>query len=108
MSTTKAQRRRLRELAALAHERELSVALRALHAAFDRWQRDELETFELCARIHEFEHGPSRRLFVHYRGDADWSVADAIHRGIVSAEEAGEDILEVLARHRAFLRDHTK
>jgi hypothetical protein len=108
MSTTKAQRRRLRELAGLAHERELSVALRALHADFDRWQREELDTFELCARIHEFERGPSRRLFVHYRGDADWPVADAIHRGILSAEEAGEDILAVLAGHFAFLRDQTK
>ena len=102
---TKAQRRRLRDLAGLAYERELSDQLAKLEREFGRWRAGELDAFDLAESVHRFHQGPARALYTKYdHMDLEWSVADAIHRGILSTDEVGEDSLEHVARHLAFLR----
>jgi len=103
---TKAQRRRLRELGGIAYERDLSGELTKLESEFRRWRGGEIDAFELSETIHRFHQGPSRELFSKYdRSNLDFAVAQAIHRGVLSEEEAGADMIELLGSHLAFLRE---
>lgn len=103
---TKAQRRRLRELGTVAYERDLGEQLAKLEDAFRRWRADAIDAFDLSEEIHRFHQGPSRALFPKYdHANLEFAVADAIHRGVVSADEAGPEVLECLAGHLAFLRE---
>ena len=103
---TKAQRRRLRELGALAHERDLSGELSKLETEFGRWRAGEIDAYELSDHIHRFHQGPARKLFLVYdHSNLDFAVAHAIHRGLITEEEAGADVIEMFRLHLAFLRD---
>jgi hypothetical protein len=78
--TSKANRRKLRELAGKAYARELGAELSKLEAEFARWRGGEIDPFELSERIHRFHDGISRDLFVLYR---DLAPAYAVARAIV-------------------------
>ena len=94
---SKAQKRRIRELSDLAYERDLSREMTALEEDFARWRRHEINVHALSDRIHQFHDGPSRKLFVAYSGNrGDLALASAIARGIVSEEEAGSEIVDLL------------
>ena len=85
---TKAQRRRLRELGAIAYERDLSAELSKLETEFGRWRAGEIDAHELSDRIHRFHQGPARKLFSMYdHSNLDFAVAHAIHRGSITEEE---------------------
>jgi len=103
---TKVQRRRLRELGAVAYERELSTELSKLETEFGRWRAGEIDGHELSDHIHQFHQGPARKLFSKYdHSNLDFAVAHAIHRGVITEEEAGADAIEMLRVHLAFLRN---
>ena len=99
----KEQRRRLRDLAALAYERELSRELTDLEAEFGRWRFGETNAFDLSERSMPFQ-GPARELFSRYgRSSEELVVAQAIHGGVISRDEVGAVMLKHLAGHlRAF------
>jgi hypothetical protein len=102
---TKAQRRRLRELGALAYERELSTELANLEFEFKRWRGGEIDTFALSEAVHRFHQGPAQQLFSKYEdANLDFAVAAAIHRGFLSEEQVGAEMVELLSGHLAFLR----
>jgi hypothetical protein len=101
---TKAQRRRLKQLHATAHSRELSTELAKVESAFARWRSGEIDAFVLSDEIHRFHDGPSKELYVTYRSALEFPVANAIHRGIISSDEAGPEVMQALERHLAFLR----
>lgn len=104
---TKTQRRRLRELSALAYERDLSSELAKLEEGFKSWRAGTIDAFELSGSIHRFHQGPSRELFSKYESrNLELVVAHAIHRGLLSAEEAGEEVLRLLDKEMALFRDH--
>ena len=105
---TKTQRRRIRELCALAYERELSAELARLEAAFRRWRAEEINAFGLSDLIHQFHQGPSRELFLRYDQVDPLLVASAIHRGIIPEAEVGAEVLELLCSHIAFFRDQDR
>ena len=90
----------------MAYERDLSQELARLEDEFRRWRSREIDSFALAEVIHRFHQGPSRELFSKYDdSNSEWAVAHAIHRGVVSVEEAGAEALELLARHLGFLRE---
>jgi hypothetical protein len=92
---SKSLRQKLRQMAGIAYERELATASEALRQEFHRWKNKEIDVFKLNDRIHEFHHGISRELYNRYTGNemADTiCVASALHRGILSREEIGEDV----------------
>ena len=63
--------KKLRELAGLAHERELSSTLETLDSHFARWRRQEIDCFELNDRIHSFHQktsGEAMENLFFYRG----------------------------------------
>ena len=94
---SKKVRRRLRDLAAIAYERELSRELDSLFKDFEAWKREELDPFELSDKIHEFHQKPSRELFKWYTDQhPDFPVAKATADGILSEQEVGEEILSIL------------
>jgi hypothetical protein len=104
---TKAQRRQLRELGGIAYERDLSEELTRLESEFRRWRTGEIDAFGLEAAIHAFHQGPARELFSTYgHSNLDLAVARAIHRGSLSAEEAGPETMDLLGKHLALMREH--
>lgn len=105
----KAARKRARELVGLAYERELSTALTKLEKTFARWHAGEATAFDVNDAIHDFHDGESRELWKYYANAPssalEFTVAGAIHRGLVSEEEAGPAVLAGLERHLKFLRE---
>ena len=79
MEFTKAERRRLRELAGEAYEAEAHALLEELDAEFSRWREGEILSSELLAAIHEFHQHQSRELWSTYQSLGD---ALAVERGI--------------------------
>lgn len=104
---TKTQRRRLRELGGIAYGRELSDELAKLESEFTRWRDGKIDPFEVSEAIHRFHEGASRQLFSRYdSSNLKFAVADALHRRVLSKQEAGAEMLELLGRQLAFLREH--
>jgi hypothetical protein len=104
--TTKSHKRRIRELAALAYERELARELGAIERGFARWRSGEINARELTDLIHGFHDGPARELYSIYNSNVDdFVVGSAIARGILSEDEAAPEIMELLATHIQFARD---
>ena len=102
----KVKRRQIRELAALAHDRELARELGAVELEFFRWRRGEIAAHDLREIIHAFHNGPSRRLYSMYNGDLlEMVVGAAIARGVLTEEEVPPEMLEVLRRHIDFARE---
>ena len=95
---TKAQRRKLAELAGLAYQRDLDAELAKLDAQFQRWRAGELSGHDLSDLIHAFHQGPSRELFKTYDPSVRaFAVVHAMRRGVLTETEIGAEILAVLA-----------
>ena len=102
---TKSQRRRIRELAGIAYDRELSLELTNLEAEFGRWRSGALTAHDLDQKIHELHQGPNRLLFTTYTGTAlELAVAAAIANGVLTEAEAGPEMLEILRGGIQFAR----
>ncbi len=91
-------KRAVRELSALAYERELSRELTVLLQQFQDWTSGSIDAFQLSQRIHEFHQGAARELFCRYENNsmADLMVARAIVDGIVDQNEVPVDAREHL------------
>ena len=97
---TKSQKRCLRELAALAYERELGTELGKIEVEFGRWRRGEIDAHALEDVIHKFHNGPSRKLYSLYTGSMlEFAAAGAVARGVVSAAEIPQEIADVISRY---------
>jgi hypothetical protein len=95
---TKAHKRRLRDLAGLAYERELATASEALLQEFRRWNGKEIDVFELNEKIHEFHNGISRALYAKYVGmDPAFGVAQAIKGGVLKRAEIDDEIFALVS-----------
>ena len=106
---TKAQRRRLREVALLAHERELSGALEELETDFKGWRNGEIDAFELKERIHAFHQGPARELWGVYDAmGAAPAVARALAYKVLDESEVEAPLRELLARQIEYYEEQTR
>jgi hypothetical protein len=98
-------KRQLRELAGIAHEREVRSHLDSLYEQFASWKAGAIGTFDLTARIHEFHNGPDRKLFVHYNGSYSYlHVVGALVSGVLSEAEVPAEVLEAIAPLLAAIR----
>jgi hypothetical protein len=59
-------KRLVREWAGIAHDRDLRKALTELGAQFDRWERGEIDSFELNELVHRFHQDTSREIWKRY------------------------------------------
>ena len=91
-------KRALRELMAEAYERELRRELAKLDESFAAWRAGQISSGELSYRVHQYETGPSRKLFNQYNDRAhDMHVAYAIVVGILQREEVPAEVLDALS-----------
>lgn len=63
---TKAEKKKVRQLAGIAWERELRLELRKIAAAIEEMENDSLSPFEVSDSIHKFHNGASRDLYNQY------------------------------------------
>src|SRR5213596_1656285 len=102
----KAQRKELRRLAGVAHERELGTALVALQAQFQAWHAGQLDVHELSDAIHQFHNGVARDLYVTYtRLQPRVAVAQAVGRKILRYDELPPTLREALQSLIAFYEE---
>lgn len=95
---------KIRELAGLAYSRALSAELGKLEAQFAEWRAQTLSPFELNQLIHEFHDGISRDLYKQYvTGEAEWAVAVALNRGLLSESDVGAELFEHMKWRLDFL-----
>lgn len=59
-------KRLVREWARIAHDRDLRKALGELRSQFNRWDRGEIDAFELNDLVHRFHQDTSRQIWKRY------------------------------------------
>ena len=100
---SKAIKRLLRELASEAYEKELFLELAKLDRSFAEWRAGKIGSGELSYRIHQYETGASRKLFIQYNeGKNDFNVAYAIVTGILDRKEIPVELIEAIENQISF------
>ena len=69
---TKADKKRVRQLADITWERELRCELRKIAAAIQEMENSSLSPFEVNESIHSFHNGASRDLYKQYSDSLPW------------------------------------
>lgn len=96
-SLTKRQRSQLRQLADVAHSRELTAALTDLYEEFGSWGGSESGAFDLNEAVHKFHDGISRELYKRYvLGSVELGVIYALQQGILAADEVDKELMVAL------------
>lgn len=86
------------EWAAIAHERDLRDALGQLRVEFDRWERGEIDSFELNERVHRFHQDASREIWKRYAtSHLAPAVASAVVAGVLRKEELPAELVQHIA-----------
>lgn len=106
-SHDKSIRKRVRELVAMAHERELNAALGKLHEQFKEWQDRKIDAFALSDLIHEFHQKTAREIWKMYvnAGAEEMLVSRALRLGLLSEAEVGGELVERLKPLSGFWAD---
>jgi hypothetical protein len=103
---TKAQKKKLLELAGIANERELDQEMEMLYQHFENWRNEKISCFELSDLIHKFHQGPSREIWKMYTtSDPDTAVSRAVALGLLKKEEIPKDLLDILDFKIGFFAD---
>ena len=106
MKFTKSQKKKLRELAGIANERELDREMEKLYQHFENWRNETMSCFELSDVIHKFHQGPSREIWKMYAySDPDTAVSRAVALGLLKKEEISKDLLDILDLKIGFFAD---
>ena len=91
-------KRQVREWAGIAHERDLRKALGELRVEFDRWERGEIDSFELNERLHRFHQDTSREIWKRYATThLEPAIASAVVAGVIRKEELPPALLQHVA-----------
>ncbi|MBZ5622416.1 MAG: hypothetical protein LAQ69_27340 [Acidobacteriia bacterium] len=104
----KSVKKKLRELVYQAHEAALREPLSKLAPQFERWQRGEIDAIQLADLIHEFDGGPSRKIYSKFTYRNAWDtqmlVAHGIDTGLLDRSAVPEEVLPYLERWLGFYR----
>ncbi|MGR9000226.1 MAG: hypothetical protein ACU88J_14430 [Gammaproteobacteria bacterium] len=96
-------KRLLREYMVEAYERELHRELVKLDQSFAEWRDGKIGSGELSHRVHQYETGPSRKLYKKYNYSYhDANVAYAIATDILKRDEIPAELLEAISSFLAF------
>jgi hypothetical protein len=91
-------RRLVREWAGVAHDRDLRKALSELRAHFDRWDRSEIDSFELNELVHRFHQDIAQEIWKRYATThLEPAVAAAIAAGVLRKEELPAELVQHIA-----------
>jgi len=103
---SKQQKKQLRQIASLAHERELGKVLARLGSEFDRWEQGKLSARALHDRIHELDRGALKQIWARYQSlPAETVVAQGIAEGFLQESEVPAEILDHLRKQIQFFTD---
>ncbi len=91
-------KRLVREWAGIAHERDLRKAIGELGGQFDRWDRGEIDSFELNELVHRFHQDTAREIWKRYATThLEPTVAFAVAAGVPRKEELPAELVQHLA-----------
>jgi hypothetical protein len=97
---SKVEKQRLRKLAGLAYERELKNSLSVLAAIFEWWNLGKVTSFQMEEEIHKYDRDESRKLWSLYNTPrTDFLVARAVAIGLLTEDEVGTTILNLIAQY---------
>src|SRR5512146_2682255 len=83
--------KRMKELARLAYERDLSRGIDVLHAHMNEWKDGKLTVWDIEQSIHEYHDKISRSLYRSYAmTDPFWAVAFGVAQGVLSLNDIPE------------------
>jgi hypothetical protein len=89
-------KRLVREWAGIAHDRDL-------RAQFDRWDRCEINAFELTDLVHRFHQDTSREIWKRYATThLEPAVASAVAAGVLRKDELPAELVQHIASLIAF------
>jgi hypothetical protein len=95
----------MRELVALAYERELRLELTQLADMFELWKADKLDTIALAERIHKYHNGAARKIYDKYNDiEPDIALGYALNADTISEEECPVEIVGSLRDIAKILR----
>jgi hypothetical protein len=98
MQVPKQIKRLVREWAGIAHDRDLRKALSELRAQFDRWDRGEIDSFELNELVHRFHQDTAREVWKRYASiHLESAVASAVAAGVLRKEELPAELVQHIA-----------
>ena len=88
----------IREWAGVGHDRDLRAALTELRGQFDRWERGEIDSFELNDLIHKYHDGASREIWKRYAtSHLAPAVASAVVAGVLRKDELPDELVQHIA-----------
>ena len=91
-------KRLVREWAGIAHDRDLRKALSELRLQFERWDRGEIDSFELNELVHRFHQDTARDIWNRYAtGHLEPAVASAVAAGVLRTEELPAQLVQHIA-----------
>jgi hypothetical protein len=94
----------LRDLAGMAHERELAALLEDLARQFESWKAGKMSAGDLDYAIHQ-SRKPARALFNRYNNaPVETLVAHAIACGLLAEEDVAQEVRAYIGREIAFYR----
>lgn len=95
MFYTKAVRKKLKQIVAVAYEKELQVELKLLAEQFKLWDEGKIDTWTLEESIHKYHNGPSKKLYCRYVDlPPEMVVPYALAKGLLSFEDIPDEISE--------------
>ena len=63
---SKRDKKKLKELAGIAYEKDLSRCLDVIYGSFENWKSGEMSVWDLNQHIHEFHNEIARSLYKSY------------------------------------------
>jgi len=91
-------KRLVREWAGIAHERDLRQAMNELGVQFARWERGEIDTFELNDAVHKYHQDTSREIWKRYAtSHLEPAVASAVAAGVIRKDELPPELVQHIA-----------
>src|SRR5688572_5693164 len=91
-------KRLVREWAGIAHGRDLRKALGELRVQFNRWDRGEIDAFELNELVHRFHQDTARDIWRKYATThLEPAIASAVAAGVLRKEELPAELVQHIA-----------
>ncbi len=106
---SKSEKKRLRELAALAYERDLGESLSKIALKVDEWRNGSITAVQLNEALHEYHQREARNVWSRYQTDQyDIQVAGAVVRGLLTETELGKEVIATLSNQIKFFRSEAE
>jgi hypothetical protein len=83
--------KRMKELALLAYERDLSRCIDVIHAQMNEWKVGKMTVWDIEQSVHEFHNKIARSLYRSYvMTDTILAVAFGVAQGVISLDDIPE------------------